>query len=247
MNRTYKEFFYLLLIIMFALGCSPKVNHLANVKDKSYRLDEKFGEKDQSIEEIISPYRTELDKTMNVVIAQSAEVINKAKPNSPLLNFMADVLLTGARKVYDGNIDLAVQNYGGIRVNSLPAGDITVGNVYELMPFDNTLVILEVQAAVVKEMLDRMADYGGWPISEGTSFRIVDEKYADDIIINNKPFDINATYTLALPDYIANGGDKVDNFKGAKRTDTGILIRDLIIDQLKESGILNINHEIRIK
>ncbi len=237
----------LLLVVLLAFGCTPKINHLANIKDNTYRLDEKFGDIDEDIENTILPYRGSLDNTMNVVIAQSAEVINKAKPNSPLLNFMADVMLKGARKVYGANIDLAIQNYGGIRVNSLPAGNITVGNVYELMPFDNTLVIVEMDGVTLKEMLDRIADYGGWPISEGSSFKIVDEKYADEIVINNKPFDPKVTYTVALPDYIANGGDNVDSFNGAKMTDTGVLIRNLIIDQLKETGVLSINHEIRIR
>ena len=242
-----KQIIYIGLIILFANGCSPKVNHLAYTQERTYRMDEREGDIDPNIEEIIAPYREDLNKTMGVVIARSREEIFKEKPNSALLNFMADMLLEGAKKQTGrDDIDLAVQNYGGIRVSSLPKGPITTGNIYELMPFENTLVILEIPGHELKNLFDRIADYGGWPISKGTSFRIVDETYADSIYVNFMPFEIQKTYTLALPDYIANGGDKSDFFKTSKRMDTGILIRDILIERLKELKEVPINHEIRI-
>jgi 2',3'-cyclic-nucleotide 2'-phosphodiesterase (5'-nucleotidase family) len=242
--QTNRLLAYLALFIV--VSCAPKVNHLASVDSQRYRLDESFAQEDKDIDQLISPYRNELDQKMNIVIAQSNEEIFKEKPNSPLLNFMADALLEAARKVHEKEVDLAVQNYGGIRVSSLPKGQITIRNIYELMPFENTLVILEVKGPIIKNLFDRIAAYGGWPISEGCHFKIINDAYADEIVINGKPYDQNATYTIALPDYIANGGDKAGEFESLNRYETGLLIRDLIIEQLKQSGTLEINHEIRI-
>jgi 2',3'-cyclic-nucleotide 2'-phosphodiesterase (5'-nucleotidase family) len=243
----FKYAIYLGLFLLLGTGCTPKVNHLAYTQERVYRIDEREIDIDPSVEEIIAPYRENLAKTMHVVIANSSEEIYKEKPNSALLNFMADILLEGARMETGRNdIDLAIQNYGGIRVTSLPKGNITRGNIYELMPFDNTIVIMETPGSELKLLLDRIADYGGWPISKGTSFKIIDERYADSIYVNHQPFDINKTYVLALPDYIANGGDKTDFFHTSKKTDTGILIRDIIIKRLEDWGKVLINHEIRI-
>lgn len=247
MRKNTVQLYVMFLLLLGTLSCTPKVMHLASVDERTYRMDERYSTQDDDIESMISPYRENLNKTMDVVIAQNPEEIFKEKPNSPLLNFMADMLLVSSRKVSEDHVDLAVQNYGGIRVSSLPKGNITVGNIYELMPFENTLVILEVPGDDLKKLFDRIADYGGWPISEGTSFTIIDNKYADSIIIDGKAFDTSKTYRLALPDYIANGGDKANYFKNCKRTDTGILIRDLLIEEVKLLGKIPINHEIRIR
>ncbi len=247
MNRLHKflSVFLLLTALMFS-SCSKKVLHLSSVDSRSYRMDESHDSEDKDIDAMISPYRKDLAKVMQVKIATCSEEIRKEKPNSPLLNFVADALLTAARDWSKSEVDIAIQNYGGIRVSSLPKGDITVGHIYELMPFENTLVILKLKGKELKRMLDRMADYGGWPISSGSSFKISDSETAENIIINGKSFDSNKVYSVALPDYVANGGDNTGNLVEEERIESGVLIRDLIIEQLKKSGKIEVNHEVRI-
>ena len=80
-----------------------------------------------------------------------------------------------------------VANYGGIRINSVTDGDLTLGKVYEIMPFENALVVMDLNGDQVKLLLDRIAAYGGWPVSEGLNFEIADST-ATNIVIQNKPW-----------------------------------------------------------
>ncbi|MFN8316800.1 MAG: 5'-nucleotidase [Chitinophagales bacterium] len=104
-------------------------------------------------------------------------------------------------------------NLGGIRQPQLPAGNVTLGNIFELMPFDNMIVLLVLDGKTTKQFLDIMAASGGLPIS-GVRYTISNET-ATAISFNGVPFDENKTYTLAISDYLANGGDKLDFLKNS--------------------------------
>jgi len=228
----------IILIVAMMVGCSPQVTYVSQVNPDYYRIDKRQDTDDEEITALIQPYKTELDQSMNRIIGTVEKDMSKNKPNSPLNNWVADVLLDEANARV-GNVDFAVQNYGGIRVPNLAQGEITIGKIYELMPFDNLITVLTADGKIVQMLLDRIADYGGWPISRNTSFTIRDGK-AVDIIINGKPFDPQSTYTFALPDYVANGGDNSFFLSGAKRNDLKLLIRDAMIHHVE-------THENKIK
>ncbi len=225
-------FFILLVLVFLGGGCSPKINYVADIDTQYYRID--YHQKtDSEIDKMIAPYKHQLDAKMQEVIAYNPKELLKGRPSSLLGNWFTDVVYHQARKMYGDNIDFAIQNYGGLRVPSLKKGAITVGNIYELMPFDNQVVILEMDGLLAKTLLDRIAALGGWPVSEGLSFSINNDK-ATDIMIQGKPWDAHAVYHVAMPDYIANGGDRCFFLRKAKREDKDILIRDMILDYLRQ-------------
>ncbi|NNF36701.1 MAG: hypothetical protein HKN68_21545 [Saprospiraceae bacterium] len=248
-NRVPKVLHRLVIVFItmtLISSCSKEIQHISSIHSENYRIDKRQPSDDDEIATLIAPYKEKLDATMNEVIGTVEKTMNKSKPNSALNNWMADVLLSQARK-NAGEVDFALQNYGGIRIPSLAKGDVTVGKIYELMPFDNMLVVLSADGKVVQQMMDRIADYGGWPVSGGTTFRI-DNGKAVDIIINGKPISLNNKYTFALPDYIANGGDGSDFLSATERTDLNLLVRDAIIQEIKDvNGKISYNDEIRIK
>jgi 2',3'-cyclic-nucleotide 2'-phosphodiesterase (5'-nucleotidase family) len=82
-----------------------------------------------------------------------------------------------------------------------------------------------------------MAASGGLPIS-GVRYTISNET-ATTISFNGVPFDENKTYTLAISDYLANGGDKLDLLKKCKQQSTAKLIRDAFIEYFSEEKIIN--------
>ena len=174
---------------------------------------------------------------MNEVIANVAVPLERKQPEGTLGNVMADVLLAIARNKYAQHVDASVVNYGGIRLPVIEPGPITRGKLFELLPFDNTVVILTIKGDVLKQFLDHISIRGGWPLS-GIRMKIVD-KAATDITVGGKPLDLNAQYSLAVTDYVANGGDQAAMLKDLPRKDRGIVFRDELIAyfmQLQKEG-----------
>ncbi len=221
------------LIITLLLSCKPSqqvaVPATVNVASKNYRIT-KDSRIDTTLDNFLKPYRDKMKGEMDVVIGFSTKTLYKARPESVLGNFMTDAMLTMAKEKFNRNVDAAFLNYGGIR-NSLSQGDVTVGNVFELMPFDNLIVLQEVKGSALKEFADLTARSGGWPCS-GISYQIKD-KAAVNILINGEPLDINKIYTIANNDYVANGGDDAQMLKVIKQINMGYLYRDALIEYIK--------------
>ena len=226
---------YLLFCFIIFTSCKSQKTYVTDLEYQRYTVGES-DQTDASIDNMIDPYRDQLSETMNTKIATNALHMPKRRPNSLLGNWFCDVLLAASENLSQSDIDFACQNYGGLRLPSVGKGDITVGTIYELMPFDNTLVILESDGKIVNQLIQRIAEKGGWPISDGLSFTMVDGK-AEAIMINDKPLDLNGEYRFALPDYIANGGDDCHFLEKAKRIETGKLLRDVMIDHLKTQDV----------
>ncbi len=183
---------------------------------------------DSSLEQYLLPYRQQLAETMDDTVGILHTTLTLQQPESTLGNFLADLTLDEAERVIGHPIDLAIQNYGGVRLNSLSAGPLRLGTIYELMPFDNLLVILELDAAGLEQLITHMTSKEGWPISSTVRYQIQDGA-PQAILVNHRPIEANKTYFVAMPDYIANGGDNCDFLKGYQRIDPGLLVRDAII------------------
>lgn len=227
----------LLLVLPFCFSCSADLRP-AKADTTYYNLGA-AAEVDSSIIHFIQPFHDSLGKEMQQVIAVSDVTMNKAKPESLMGNFVADLLLEKGRAYHNGAGDFAVVNYGGLRIPSIPAGNITKGIIYELMPFDNFMVILELKGLDVKQLLDAIAAQGGWPVS-GIKFTIHDGK-AQDIYIGGKSLENNRIYQIIISDYLADGGESLLFLRSEKRTNTGLLIRDVILQYLREQTSQGLN------
>lgn len=247
MKRQKKRFrfgftkFMILTLLVMQFACKnqdPMVQHLADVDVSYVRLSEDQSQNSR-IDSIIAPYRAQMEAEMNQEVGSIDQKIVKTRPNSNMGNWFADLMEDAGKELFpkDG-VDFAVQNYGGLRVNSILAGTITKRNIFELMPFDNTLVNLTLNQDEVQQLLNRISDYGGWPISKSLRFSAKDS-IAVDIMINGKKLGTKDTYQVVLPDYTANGGDNCDFLIGLPRKDSENYIRDVVIDyleKLKEEG-----------
>lgn len=244
-----KKLSVLIVCITILLSCQRKW-HLAEVDPEVYRFNRYLNvATHDGIDSLIAPYKLQLDEEMNEEIGYIASELLKERPESTLGNFVSDALVPISAAEFTMDVDFGVQNYGGMRVSSIPVGPITNGKVFELMPFDNLLVVISAKGAVVKKLFDRIADSGGWPISSAVSFSIDNEK-AVDILINGEPLDAEKTYAFALPDYVANGGDKCDFLISEERVSSTLMIRDAIIQYVKlqtaKGDSIYINLENRI-
>jgi len=227
----YHIYISLVLGLAFATSCA-KVNHVADLKNRNYKIEKASFPVDTKVAEMIEPYKAQLDQTMNEVIGYNEAEMIKGKPNSSLTNWFSDVLLEESQKLVTEKVDFAIQNYGGIRLPTIAKGDVTVGKIYELMPFDNLMYIQELPGSTVQLLFDKIAESGGWPLSHSVSMDIAYGK-AKNIYFHGVALDTNKVYVAAIPDYIANGGDNMDFLRNVKTNNTGALIRDLLINNIR--------------
>jgi 2',3'-cyclic-nucleotide 2'-phosphodiesterase (5'-nucleotidase family) len=170
---------------------------------------------------------------MNSVIGSVTETLEKSGPDGTLGLFMSDAYYSAALEKYGAPVHLAFMNTGGIRLTSLPAGNITVGKMYELMPFDNLLVLLDMKGSELRTLFNHIAGRGGWPVAGG-SYTITADRKAISIEVAGAPLDDAKNYKVAIGDYTANGGDDCGFLKELPRKDMGYLQRDALIAYVKK-------------
>ena len=227
-----KRFFLFASLLLLFTAC--QTTHVAQVQPQNYRLEaENDMAADAEIAALIAPYKERLDAEMNQIIGESAEVMPKGQPESRLGNWFADLVHEQAEVYLGETIDFAVLNAGGLRIPELPAGNITRGKIFELMPFENRLLALYLDATIVEQLIQHMAADGGWPVSAALRYEIVGEN-AQKITINGEPIQMDKTYTIAIPDYVANGGSGSDFLIDTKRQDLNRLLRDAIFDYIEK-------------
>lgn len=222
---------FLLSFLLFAIAACNTTFRTHAVQYNEYKIStpEKA---DKKITGLLKPYADSVNKSMNEVIAIAAVSMEKSQPQNTLGNLLADILLDAARKKYNANVDVALINAGGIRLPSIPAGNITRGKIFELIPFDNVIVLQKLTGKQLQDLLDHTTLWRGWPVA-GLTMQIKN-KQAVNVQINNKPLDPSAIYTIALPDYVANGGDDASMLRGIPQQSKGYILRDAVIEYLSE-------------
>ncbi len=234
----YKKIFQVALFSLLAAGCTTNAR-LTKIETKNYRLETvNNSDVDSATYYKILPYQKSLNADMHAVLAFSDQALEKGQPEGLLGDFVADACLQIANQSYypdDGKkIDFVFLNNGGLR-NALPKGNITKGNVFELMPFENELVVLKINGALVKKIFNFIASKDGAPVA-GARFSIKD-KQAVNVLINNAVFDSTQTYKAVTSDYLANGGDQLFFLANVKeRESINLKVRDAIIQYLKQKS-----------
>lgn len=226
-NQLFSAIFLSLVFAGFSCSTSYKSQTLEYV---TYRINNKQ-ENDTAYLNFLSPYRHKVDSLMNGEIGYVEKDLNKTLPEGELGNFMADAYFNMAKEKYNTHIDAAFMNHGGIRLNQLPKGNITTGKIYELMPFDNLLILQKVKGSVLQEFLDLIASQGGCPVA-GLTMQIKYKK-AINVMIAGKKLDPEYIYTIVNSDYVANGGSDAAMLKMIPQISNGYLMRDALFDYIK--------------
>lgn len=201
---------------------------------------------DSTVYNFLGSFRDSLENTLNKPLASSAEPLI----NIELSNFVADACFTMA----NGNspksqVDFVVLNRSGLRT-TLPKGTITLKNIYELMPFENELVVLKLRGDAVLRLCENLLTRKDEPIS-GIAIARNQTNNNVDVLVGGIPLDNTKVYFVATSDYLANSSDMFE--MGATRTyqKVGIKVRDAIVRYLvalnATGNTLNPSYEFRIK
>jgi hypothetical protein len=203
---------------------------------------------DPDMEALVAPFRNRMGEEIAQVIGEASVVLAKSIPEGTLGDFATDAMLWAARRASAGPVHMALTNNGGLRV-PIPPGPITVGQMFELMPFENMLSVLTLTGTQVQELADALAARRGEPIA-GFSFRIVASekgRVARDILVGGSPLDPEAEYRLVTNDYMANGGEELAPLLNPlAREDLPVLVRDAFISYVRDKRVITAKIEGRI-
>ena len=243
-------YFVLILTVFTFLSCAEKKLHVNKVEAKQIPITESLSQTD-SIEQFIAPFRKHIDEDLNTVLCYASENIDKKGTwQTKIGNLQSNITLASARKIFSKrqheNVDICLLNNGGIRA-IINKGNITTRTAFELMPFENNLVVVALKGEQVLEMINYIIKEKKPHPLAGVTFTIDKNDVAQHILIQNEPLDLKKNYYVATNDYLYNGGDNMKFFKKAiKIYDLDYKIRNVWIDYFKEIDTIPVLTDIRI-
>ncbi|MDO5296597.1 MAG: bifunctional UDP-sugar hydrolase/5'-nucleotidase [bacterium] len=205
-----------------------KVDKEANIED------------DPEVSAILKKYDAKIRPQMEVVVGElGGELLKKCaagEADSSLGNAMCEALRVKTES------DIAVYNYGGIRVDSMSAGKVTRGAVYQFLPFDDQVCRMEIQGKYIQELLDQAAKSEHGPLqTAGITCKFdKSKKIATDVKIGGQPLDPAKTYILATTEFLCGGGDGFSALSKGKIIDRYDFTRDVFIDYLDDFKVLEV-------
>ena len=179
----------------------------------------------------LAPIKANLEAQLGAPIGYAPVALEVHQPECTMLNWASDALFEIAKQLYLEQVDMAVVNIGGMRCN-WSEGDITFRHVFELMPFDNELVVLTMKGKDILELCEIFAKSGGQGVA---GLRMVSEKgMVKSAKIADKAIDPDAYYTVATSDYLSQGNDGMTPLKNhVALWKSDKKIRDLYIEYIK--------------
>jgi 5'-nucleotidase/UDP-sugar diphosphatase len=219
-------------------------NELVNFTGGLVEYDDKV-EDDPQVAEMVENVVGQIDSALNAVIAKTEipldgdrDIVRKRESN--LGNLITDAMLEKTKSFKGFESDIALTNGGGIRTQIKP-GEITKKALYDVLPFPNTLVVLEATGEEIKAALENGVSQvetgaGRFPQISGISFSYNPGKPAGqrvvEVKVGGKAIDESKVYKLATNDFIAAGGDGYSMFLNKKSMNTGITLYELVEEAL---------------
>ena len=185
----------------------------------------------------VNKYKGTLDQQMNEVLGISSEFMQKGLPESLLTNLTSDVMKLYGDKNLENGADVSIMNVNGHRA-TLPKGEITLGNLFEVYSFDNTITFLEVKGEDLIKIFEAYARMGGSGISSNARI-VAKDKKLKSATLDGKTIDTSKIYNVVTIDYLADGNNGMKALRDAVSiNNTGITLRDIMIDYVREQTAL---------
>ncbi len=251
--------FIILFILIAGIANAQQVrsNKFKSVKWSLAQITSVYDNADTATlksDNIIAKYKPSIDSLLTP-IGISAKEMEKYPPESPLSNWAVDVMRMFADEYMKTNriqdkCDMAITNFGGIRT-SLPAGEVNSYDILSIFPFDNRVVILDLEGKYVRELMENFAKRGRVEALSGVEM-VINKKVLEKCLINGKPIKDDKIYKVATIDFLLAGGDSVYALKYASKViNTQTILRDVYIEYIKNQSakgkIIDAHTDSRVK
>jgi len=190
---------------------------------------------------IYGKYEEELNPVLGKVLGKTTVDLDHDRYAGPSLlgEWVCEIMKDKA------GVQIAMTNGGGLRTN-IPAGEITAGKLYEVMPFDNTLYTMKLSGADIKANIEHgiMNEDIGWVQIAGVRVTYnpgaeAGSRITSMVLEDGTPVEMDKYYTVVTNDFMFTGGDKYD-FKNAKDgLNTFVPIRDALMEAVEKAGVIS--------
>jgi 2',3'-cyclic-nucleotide 2'-phosphodiesterase (5'-nucleotidase family) len=241
-----------LILTLFTLSLTTQAqNVVTEIHGKQVKVDASVATK-QEYEDLIAPYKLQINRDLDKNLAYNPQVLDKTKGKwqTNIGDLFAQVILDKSNKVFlereKKTCDISILNNGGIRA-LVPMGNVTARSAFEVMPFENSGVVLELKGAQVLEFVNFfIKEKKPHPIA-GLSFTITADNKAKDIKVGEAPLDLEKIYYVATNDYLATGGDRMEFFlKAIKKHTLDYKLRDMLIDYFIDVDVVSVPKGIKV-
>ena len=225
-----------LAVCLLLAACRPAYE-VTKVEGRLVAMDSTWDARpDSAAVALLLPYVSRVDSAMRHVLGQAAVSMEAGRPESLLSNLIADVLREAAAKTLGRPADMGLVNMGGLR-SSLTRGDITLENVYEILPFENTLCVMTLKGRVLRQLFENIAVRRGEGVS-GVKLVVSKDGRLLEASVDGQPVDDDQTYTVATLDYLAEGNDGMYALRQAESSvcPPNATLRSLFIDYVERQA-----------
>lgn len=190
---------------------------------------------------VYGKYESELDPVLGKVLGKTTVDLDHDRYAGPSLlgEWACEIMRDKA------GVQIAMTNGGGLRI-PVPAGEITAGILYEVMPFDNTLYTMKLSGADIKANIEHgiMNDDIGWVQIAGVKVTYnsgaeAGNRITSMVLEDGTPVEMDNYYTVVTNDFMFTGGDNY-NFENSKDgLDTFVPIRDALMEAVEKAGVIS--------
>ena len=242
--------FVLFLTFFSIISCNEQKNYISKIEGKKISISDNKGQVAE-IENFIKPYRDHIDKDLSTVLAFAPETLDKSGEwQSNLGCLLADITLEKGNIVYkkreNKSIDICLLNHGGIR-SILPKGDVTARTAFQIMPFENSLFVIELKGEQILEMVNYIISEKKTQTLSGFNIIIGKNNVPKNILVQGKSLENDKIYSVGTSDYLSNGGDNMNFFKkNVGSHDLNYKLRNILIDYFTDVDTISVDKKPRI-
>ncbi len=211
MNKS-ATFLSLAMASIVATSCAQHQYSVVDTQRSRIVIDSRYdASANREAVAFLAPYKARVDSLMSPVMGTAACDMPRFRPESPLSNLLADILVWSSAR-FGEHPDFAVYNMGGIRA-SISKGDVTRGDILDVAPFENKICFLTLSGSDVTELFKQMAAVNGEGVSHSVRLEITKDGRLVSASLNGKPIDPEASYRITTIDYLAQGNDHLEAFR----------------------------------